>query len=154
MINILFNRINALYQGALANTISKIVAHYPWFFTYNILNNSEWFQNFITILRYGLLKNALVGFLASIASDTVSNMFRVIKTTKQALAAKTVNSVSYIDVVQMILVADGWKGLLGRGLRTRILSNGLQSIMFVIVWRGLKDKLASRSKSDVEEEID
>ena len=61
---------------------------------------------------------------------------------------------SYIDVVQMILVADGWKGLLGRGLRTRILSNGLQSIMFVIVWRGLKDKLASRSKSDVEEEID
>ena len=102
-------------------------------------------------MSFGILKNALVGFLASIASDTVANSIRVIKTTKQALAAKTVNNVTYVDVIQMILAADGWSGLFGRGLRTRILSNGLQSVIFVVVWKGLKEKFASKSNSDTDD---
>jgi hypothetical protein len=41
----------------------------------------------------------------------------------------------------MILAADGWRGLFGRGLRTRIFANALQSIVFTVIWRGLAEKL-------------
>ncbi len=37
----------------------------------------------------------------------MANSIRVIKTTKQAIASK--NSVSYGEVIAMILAADGWK---------------------------------------------
>ena len=40
----------------------------------------------------------------------------------------------------MILAADGWKGLFGRGLRTRIFANALQSIIFTVIWRGLAER--------------
>ena len=47
---------------------------------------------------------------------------------------------SYADTVRMILAADGWKGLFGRGLKTRILANALQSMIFTVVWRALAEK--------------
>lgn len=40
---------------------------------------------------------------------------------------------------------DRWQGLFGRGLRTRILTNGLQSILFTVVWRYLHDKYVDNS---------
>ena len=47
----------------------------------------------------------------------------------------------------MVLAADGWRGLFGRGLRTRIFANALQSIVFTVIWRGLSDRWAGRSLS-------
>ena len=47
---------------------------------------------------------------------------------------------SYVDTVRMIIASDGWKGLFGRGLKTRIIANALQSTIFTIIWRGLTDK--------------
>ena len=35
----------------------------------------------------------------------------------------------------MILEKEGWVGLFGRGLKTKILANGLQGIMFSVMWR-------------------
>ena len=32
------------------------------------------------------------------------------------------------------------KGLFGRGLRTRILGNALQSVLFTVIWRGLAER--------------
>lgn len=138
-------KIHVLYQGAFANALASIVAHYPWFFTYNQLLNSNWFQRSIEFLKFSLLKNALVGFLASIVSDTITNVIRVVKTTKQAMAAK--HAVTYGEVIRMVWAADGWKGLFGRGLRARILSNGLQSIIFVVVWRGLQQRHGGKSEN-------
>lgn len=85
---------------------------------------------------------------ASVVSDTFVNVFRVIKATKQSLGSK--QSASYSETVKIILAADGWKGLFGRGLRTRILANALQSIVFTIVWRTLADnwRRISASKDD------
>lgn len=74
---------------------------------------------------------------SSIVSDAFVNVFRVIKTTKQSLGSK--QSASYSDTVKIILAADGWRGLFGRGLQTRIFANALQSLVFTIVWRGIAD---------------
>jgi hypothetical protein len=115
------------------------------FFTYNVLSKNEWVQSLMTSQ---LLRNAGVGLLASIVSDTASNAFRVVKTTKQSIGSK--HELSYADTIRMVLAADGWKGLFGRGLRTRIFANALQSIVFTIIWRGLAEQWGNRSTTDSE----
>lgn len=40
------------------------------------------------------------------------------------------------------------QGLFGRGLKTRIFGNALQSILFTIVWRGLAERWSSESKGN------
>jgi hypothetical protein len=64
---------------------------------------------------------------------------RVIKTTKQALSATNVG-ITYAETISVILAVDGLRGLFGRGLRTRIMGNALQSILFTVVWRGLAQR--------------
>ena len=137
-----------LYQGSVATAISAIVGHYPWFFTYNFLAAKNWVAD---ILPSKLLRNAAIGFVSSIVSDTFTNALKVIKTTKQALGSK--HSSSYWEVIRMIVAADGWKGLFfGRGLRTRIMTNALQSILFTVIWRGLSERLQDRPNDNNEEE--
>ncbi len=92
------------HAGACANAVSAIFAHYPWFYTFKALSKSKWLQS---LVKNNLLRNASIGFASSIVSDTVANSIRVVKTTKQAIAAK--HTVSYGEVVAMILAADGWK---------------------------------------------
>ena len=105
------------------------------FVTYNFLSQNDWLQNAI---QSQLLRNAGIGLAASVVSDTIVNAIRVVKTTKQSIGSK--HDLSYGDAIRMILAVDGWKGLFGRGLRTRILANALQSIVFTIIWRGLAER--------------
>lgn len=144
-------KIGLLYSGAFAQATSAIIAHYPWFFTYNSLSRNSAVKNFI---KHPLLRNASIGFLASVVSDTIANSMRVIKTTKQTVASK--NNVGYGEAISMILAADGWKGLFGRGLRTRILANGFQSVVFTVLWRILSNRFRNdeddNTKSDSNKE--
>jgi hypothetical protein len=128
-------KIYVLYQGAAANAVSAIFSHYPWFYTFRVLSNNSLIRN---LIGSNILRNALIGFISSIVSDTFSNSIRVVKTAKQAIAAK--HSVGYGEVIAMILAVDGFKGLFGRGLRTRILGNALQSVLFTVIWRGLAER--------------
>lgn len=73
-----------------------------------------------------------VGICASAVSDTVSNSLRVIKTVKQT---GTDGSLGYGDVVKNIIAKDGLKGLFGRGLSTRLITNMLQSMVFSVGWK-------------------
>ena len=91
-----------------------------------------------------LVRNGVIGMVASIVADTCTNVIRVIKTNKQSLGTK--HSISYMETIRMILAADGWAGLFGRGLRTRYLANALQSIVFTIIWRGLAESVRKRRK--------
>jgi hypothetical protein len=92
-----------------------------------------------------LVRNACIGLAASIVSDTFVNAIRVVKTTKQSLATK--HGVSYLEVIRIIVSADGWTGLFGRGLRTRIFANALQSVIFTIIWRSLAERFQRQSQS-------
>ncbi|OEU16839.1 mitochondrial carrier [Fragilariopsis cylindrus CCMP1102] len=109
-------KISALYQGALATAASSTIGHYPWFVTFNFF----------------------IGLTSSVISDTIVNVFRVIKTTKQSIGSK--HDFTYSDTIRMIVAADGWKGLFGRGLRTRVLANSIQSTLFTVIWRGLAER--------------
>ena len=61
-----------------------------------------------------------MGFVCSCVSDSISNSLRVIKTTKQTYD----RAITYPEVVKEIIETDGIKGLMGRGLKTRIIANG------------------------------
>jgi hypothetical protein len=132
-LQILRNKINTggyrvLYHGTLASMTATFVGHYPWFLTYNVLNQNlpKYDETYKTFLR-----NGFIGFNAAVISDCCSNSFRVIKTTKQTYQ----NSISYVGVTKEIINKDGIQGLLGRGLKTRIITNGIQGIIFTISFK-------------------
>lgn len=136
-------KISALYQGAVATAVSSAIGHYPWFVIFNALSSAEWLKHLVSSK---LLRNASIGLLASVVSDTVVNVFRVIKTTKQSIGSK--HDFSYADTIRVIVAADGWKGLFGRGLRTRVFANSVQSILFTVIWRGLAERWGNESGKD------
>ncbi|CAK8992278.1 Mitochondrial carrier-like protein L276 (VMC1) (Viral mitochondrial carrier) [Durusdinium trenchii] len=102
---------SVLFRGAMASSAATFVSHYPWFTVFNCLNRQ--------LPQYEkrsqqLLRNAGIGFCASVCSDTVSNSLRVLKTHRQ-----THDQGSYLGIAQAVIRTDGVTGLLSRGLTTR-----------------------------------
>jgi hypothetical protein len=124
----------ALWQGAVGAMTATWVGHYPWFYTNNqlreILPQFE-FQNG----KY--VRNAVIGFASAAVSDTCSNSLRVLKTTRQT----SLEPVGYLESAKSIIAAEGYAGLFGRGLKTRILTNGLQGALFTIGWKAISEYL-------------
>ncbi|KAL1862598.1 hypothetical protein VTK73DRAFT_6734 [Phialemonium thermophilum] len=122
--------IGSLWWGALATTAATFVGHYPWFATYNSLMEAIPEPSKDHLLLW-LLRLAFIGFCASVVSDSVSNSLRVVKTYRQV----NESNVSYTKAARQVVQADGLVGLFGRGLKTRILCNGLQGLLFSILWK-------------------
>lgn len=123
--------IYCLYTGAVPAALSTFAGHYPWSLCYNALNT-------YTAIPPGvwgkLIRNFGIGAAASVTSDVSSNWLRVLKTARQVSASHTARGdpyPSYMDVMKSV----GWRGLLGRGLQARILTNALQSMLFTGLWR-------------------
>jgi hypothetical protein len=117
-----------LFHGASASALATLVGHYPWYTTYNYLN--------IIIpehpeLTAKLCRNAFIGFCASLVSDSISNSLRVIKTARQT----SDQSNNYKMLVTEILEKDGIQGLMSRGLKTRLMTNCIQGVMFSVLWK-------------------
>jgi hypothetical protein len=145
---LLRNKINkhgfgVMYYGSVASASATLAGHYPWYTTYNYLTAviPEYKDN----LMMKLSRSAGIGFCASVISDTLSNSFRVVKTAKQA----SVSNSSYTQVIRGILAKDGMLGLLGRGLKTRMLTNAIQGTMFSVCWRLGQDAWAEKNEKDL-----
>lgn len=87
--------------------------------------------------KYYYMFNGHFSLLILLRCFLDTNFALQVKTTKQAAAS--LSSYSYTQTIQIILAADGWPGLFGRGLSTRIMTNGLQSILFTVIWKGLQE---------------
>lgn len=124
----------ALYHGSLAAASATFVGHYPWFFTYNLLSEKIPKQD-DPLKELG--RRAIMGFSASAVSDTCSNSIRVIKVYKQSSS----EALSYPQVVKKVIEESGLRGLFFRGLETKILANGLQGILFSIMWKHFEEAL-------------
>lgn len=99
-------------------------------------------------------------------SDTISNSLRVLKTYRQVNQSRISYSESlFIRKVRLqiiftgagladrpaarpaspaqaakrIIREEGWLALFGRGLGTRILANGLQGLLFSVLWKLFQD---------------
>ncbi|PPQ91536.1 hypothetical protein CVT25_008804 [Psilocybe cyanescens] len=124
--------IGSLWYGALATAAATFVGNYPWFSTYNYLQTHLPAAH--TVLQT-LTRRAFIGFVASIVSDTISNSLRVVKTYRQVNETR----IGYVAAAQAVIATDGLRGLFGRGLKTRILANGLQGLMFSVLWQFFMD---------------
>ena len=135
--------ISALYTGALATTLATMISHYPWFVVHNMLD--KWMPSKVDMVGL-LLRSSLIGFCSSAVSDTVSNSIRVIKTVKQASTGESA-PLSYREAILKVHSESGLAGIFGRGLTTRILTNGLQSMLFTVIWK-LMARKARKSDDD------
>jgi len=124
----------ALWQGSVGAMSATWVGHYPWFYTNNQLR--EVLPQFD--FAYGkYVRNAFIGFCSAAVSDTCSNSLRVLKTTRQT----ALEPIGYLASAQQIIQKDGYLGFFGRGLKTRILTNGVQGALFTIGWKAIAEML-------------
>jgi len=122
----------ALWQGAVGAMTATWVGHYPWFYTNNQLR--EVLPPFEFMFgKY--VRNAVIGFASAAVSDCCSNSLRVLKTTRQT----ALEPVSYMESAKMIIEKEGYAGLFGRGLGTRILTNGIQGALFTVGWKAIAE---------------
>lgn len=123
-----------LYGGAAANFAANWVGNYPWFVTFNYLQAN--------IPKYDgvkqLARNAAIGMCASFVSDCISNSLRVVKTIKQTSGD---SKLGYMGAVKGVIAKDGVAGLFGRGLKTRLITNIAQSMVFSVFWKAIEGKL-------------
>lgn len=132
-----------LYQGALASAAATAAGHYPWFLTYNFMNNYLPVISKEDDLLLFLVRSAALGLIASSVSDCVSNSLRVIKTTKQTagLGDGAGGEITYREALALVLETDGIAGLFGRGLQTRLLTNAIQGAVFSVLWKYFQTSL-------------
>ena len=129
----------SLYNGSIAAASATFVGHYPWFFTYNFLSEKIPKQD-TTLGELG--RRAMLGFCSSAVSDTCSNSIRVCKVYKQSYP----EAISYPQVVRNVIAESGITGLMFRGLETKILANGMQGILFSILWKHFEEVLFPKNK--------
>jgi hypothetical protein len=109
-----------------------ILTSSQWFGTYNYLEETLPIAH--TVFQT-LMRRAFIGFVASVVSDTISNSLRVVKTYRQVNEIR----IGYWAAAKAVIAVDGVQGLFGRGLKTRILANGLQGLMFSVLWKFFMD---------------
>lgn len=127
------------YYGSIASATATFVGHYPWFFVYNYLSE-HLPRGTDTVSKLG--RSAVIGFCASAVSDTCSNSIRVIKVYKQA----NTETISYPEAIRRVIKEDGVAGLFGRGLSTKIVANGLQGLMFSVLWKLIDEQFFKGGK--------
>ena len=119
---------SVFFHGALAASAATFAGHYPWFAVFNALDANLP----VPTDRLGkLCRSAGIGFSATLVSDTVSNSIRVIKTYRQTHPSP----ISYRQAVTDVIRQDGVLGLAFRGLKTRIVANGIQGLTFSVLWK-------------------
>ena len=133
--------IGVLWHGSIGAMSATFVGHYPWFFTYNYLQEAlPKVDKKKDGLAMYLGRNAVIGFCSSAVSDTCSNSIRVLKTTTQTSTVP----IGYMEALKIVIEKDGIAGLMFRGLVTKIISNGCQGILFSVLWRLGQDMINAR----------
>lgn len=122
----------ALWHGSAGVLVVGVTGHFPWFLTNNYLAGNLPALD-IPLGKY--IRHACIGFASSMVADISCNPIRVLKLQRQTSTTR----LGYMEAAQSIVTSEGITGLWGRGLKTRLLSNGLQSAIFTIIWRSIKD---------------
>jgi len=125
---------SAFFHGGTTVFLVTVGGHYPFWLTRNKLTEVLPAFDFM----YGkFVRNACIGFFSSVVSDTLCNPMRVLKVMRQT----SPTPVGYFEAGRQIYENEGLLGLWGRGLKTRILSNGIQGSVFMVLWNVMVDIL-------------
>ena len=132
------NGIKTFYQGGVASASATMAGHYPWFLTNNYLDYYIPKYSFKDEKFKALVRSAVIGFCCTLVSDTISNSIRVMKTMKQTSETQ----ITYQQAFNEVIAKDGYQGLFLRGLKTKLMTNGIQGVIFSIFWRYFEYRLS------------
>jgi hypothetical protein len=137
---ILYNKvkttgIRTLYYGGGMWTAMKFTDSFIWFGTYDYLEKKFPQRKDNPIMNN--INHGIKGIISSSISDIILNPMRSLKIYKQS----NLESVSYTQSVKNIVNTEGIGNLFLRGLKTRLLTNGIQSAIFVILWKNIEEIL-------------
>lgn len=126
------NGLPVLWNGGAAAISANFVGHYPWFLTYNYLQeNMPRFDD-----KRDMLRSMSIGFCSSTISDVISNSIRVLKINRQT----SLEPKGYTESFKEIVKEEGLISFMTRGLKTKIIINGIQSSIFVLIYDLLRTK--------------
>ena len=136
----------ALFAGAAGAGTAHAVSFVPWFTVHNLLQ-ARIPRVDISHKDGGMALYAArslgIGLIASAVSDTASNGLHVLKTLKQVSAS----DISYLGAAQKALASGGLvKGLLLRGLGTRITASAINGALFTLLWNLGEDAMAAEGE--------
>jgi len=126
--------VGVLYHGVVASSVANFVGTYPWFWAFNTMDRLLPLAAPGSPLALTLIRSGILGLSAACASDCCSNIFRVLK----AVCQTSAEPITYAEAAQLVVATDGVRGLFGRGLRTRLAINGLQSSLFGVFWKAIQ----------------
>tara|TARA_B100001142_G_C14172645_1_gene592879 strand:- start:178 stop:978 length:801 start_codon:yes stop_codon:yes gene_type:complete len=134
-INTLYNKtkdhgIKVLYYGASPWILNNFVGTFSWFGVHNYLNDKykNKFNNHFNI------KHGIIGLSSSIVTDIITNPLRILKIYKQS----NEKNIGYKTTINNIITERGISELLFRGLKTRLIIHGIQSVFFTVIWKNLE----------------
>lgn len=113
-----------LYKGVIPLYLSNFFGVFPWFLTYNILDNK--FSKY----ENNIVKNGIIGLCCSTSSDICVNSLKVLKVQKQINSQK-----EYMDIIKDMVYKENIITLFKRGLLLRIIGNGIQNTIFMIMYK-------------------
>ena len=123
------NGIKELYKGGYAYFGYSVVGNYGWFGTYNFITKKYPIKD-NDLLYQKIGKSIFYGISSSLAADTLSNSFRVLKTIKQTDG----RNISYKKINNNIIKKEGKLGIFKRGLTTSLMGNSIQAGFFSIIF--------------------
>ena len=136
-----------LYHGALGAASATAAGHYPWFLTFNLLDEYLFWKD--GSFAQKMVRNGLNGLASSAVSDVVSNSLRVLKTYRQTAEVP----VSYTVAAKTIIKNEGITGLMFRGLGTRIIAHGINGIVFTVFWKILEDEFFKDKQEETKPKV-
>lgn len=125
---------SALWQGSAGMLSAAWIGHFSWFYTNNWLCEVA---PHVDVTGGKHARHAVIGFMSSAVSDCCCNSLKVLKTNRQ-IAMKPIG---YMDAATLIIEKEGYAGFFSRGLKTRLLANGLQGALFTVGWRAISEHM-------------
>ena len=122
---------DVFFRGATLSVLMAWAGHFPWWLTHNYLEQIAPLPA-EERLALSLGRVAAIGLAASFTSDVCTNMIRVLKTRRQTVDKDE----TITEAAAAIIKEDGGvHGLLFRGLTTKLMANGLNSVIFTFMLR-------------------
>ena len=115
------------FKGTLGTMLAQFMGHYPWYSVQNFLE--VWIPVQTEGVVYTILRAAVIGCLATVVSDCVTNGIRVVNTYRQT----SNEPLTYSETVKRLVKEDGVVGLFTRGLGTKMIANCLNAIIFKVL---------------------
>jgi hypothetical protein len=120
-----------LWSGVSAMFLVHWVGSFPWWTVYNLFLEFWPVPASPTML---VLRNAIAGVVASMASDVASNSVRVLKIRRQATVEGSLGAEGYVIDARDVMRKDGTWGLFFRALSTRLVAGAIQGAFFSVSW--------------------